>query len=133
MIHCQTVRDYQLDRMVKLNMIPSIFVAHTYYWGDIHLKNLGPVRGANISPVKSALERGLVYNFHQDPPVVKPDMMNTVWCAVNRLTRTGQPIGQNQCIDVYDALKGVTINGAYEYHEEDKKGSLKAGEVVFES
>ncbi|MDO5401868.1 MAG: amidohydrolase [Eubacteriales bacterium] len=130
MIHCQTVRDDQLDRMSELNMIPSIFVAHTYYWGDIHLKNLGPVRGANISPVKSALERGLVYNFHQDPPVVKPDMMHTVWCAVNRFTRTGQPIGQNQCIDVYDALKGVTINGAYEYHEEDKKGSLKAGKLA---
>ena len=130
MIHCQTVRDDQLDRMARLRMIPSIFAAHTYYWGDIHLKNLGPVRGAHISPSKAALERGLVYNFHQDPPVVKPDMMHTVWCAVNRITRKGQSIGADQRIGVYDALKGVTINGAYEYHEEKQKGSLRVGKLA---
>lgn len=130
MIHCQTVREEQLDRMKELNMIPSIFVAHTYYWGDVHLKNLGAVRGARISPVKSALDRGLVYNFHQDPPVLQPNIMQTVWCAVNRQTRSGRPIGPEQCIGVYDALKGVTINGAYAYHEEEQKGSLSVGKLA---
>lgn len=130
MIHCQTVREDQLDKMKELKMIPSIFIGHTYYWGDIHLKNLGPERGADISPVKWALERGLVYNFHQDAPVTKPDMLHSVWCAVNRITRKGQPIGQHQCIDVYDALKGVTIHAAYEYHEEDLKGTLEAGKLA---
>lgn len=130
MIHCQTVRDDQLDRMAKLKMIPSIFIGHTYYWGDIHLKNLGAVRGAHISPVKEALKRGLIYNFHQDAPVTKPDMLHSVWCAVNRITRKGQSIGRDQCIDVYDALKGVTIYAAYAYHEEDKKGSLEPGKLA---
>ncbi len=127
MIHCQTVRDDQLDEMKELGMVPSIFVAHTWYWGDVHLKNLGPVRGAHISPARAAMERGLVYNFHQDTPVVEPDMLHTVWCAVNRLTRSGQPIGQDQCISVYEALKGVTIHSAYAYHEEIRKGTLEAG------
>lgn len=130
MIHCQTVRESQLDEMAKFGMVPSIFVAHTYYWGDVHLKNLGPVRGANISPVKSALERGLMYNFHQDPPVVEPDMLRTVWCAVNRITRTGQPIGPGQRISVFDALKGVTIHAAYAYHEEGQKGTLAEGKLA---
>lgn len=130
MIHCQTVREDQLDKMKDLKMIPSIFIGHTYYWGDIHLRNLGPDRGANISPAKSAMERGLIYNFHQDTPVTKPDMLHSVWCAVNRITRRGQPIGQNQCIGVYDALKGVTINAAYEYHEETRKGTLEAGKLA---
>lgn len=130
MIHCQTIRDDQLDEMVRLKMIPSFFIGHTYYWGDIHLKNLGPVRGAHISPAKAALERGLIYNFHQDAPVTKPDMLHSVWCAVNRITRKGQPIGQNQCISVYDAFKGVTIHGAYEYHEEHQKGTLEVGKLA---
>lgn len=130
MIHCQTVRDDQLDEMVKLQMIPSIFVAHTYYWGDVHLKNLGIKRGMRISPVKSAAERGMHYNFHQDCPVLKPDMMQTVWCAVNRLTKKGVKIGEEQCISVFDALKGITINAAYAYHEEDKKGTIEAGKLA---
>lgn len=130
MIHCQTVRDDQLREMKKIGMLPSIFVAHTYFWGDVHLKNLGAVRGARISPVKSALELGLRYNFHQDCPVLPPDMMRTVWCAVNRVTRKGVKIGADQCIGVFDALKGITVNAAYEYHEEDRKGALEPGKMA---
>lgn len=130
MIHCQTVREDQLDRMADYGMIPSIFIGHTYYWGDVHLKNLGFIRGSRISPVRSALERGLVYNFHQDTPVTKPDMLHSVWCAVNRRTRKGQSIGEKQCIDVYDALKAVTVNAAYEYHEENRKGTLEPGKAA---
>lgn len=127
MIHCQTVRDDQLDRMKEMKMIPSIFVAHVNYWGDIHLKNFGQERGSRVSPVKSALDRGLIYNFHTDTPVVQPDMFHTIWSAVNRITREGVVSGPEQRVDVYDALKGLTINAAYEYFEENSKGSIKVG------
>jgi len=127
MIHCQTVRNDQLDRMAKLNMIPSIFVGHVYYWGDVHMRNFGPERGHHISPVKDALDRGMVINFHQDTPITKPNMLHSVWAAVNRISRGGNVIGEDQKIGVYDALKAVTINAAYEYFEEDSKGSIKEG------
>lgn len=127
MIHCQTVRNDQLDRMAKIDMIPSIFVGHVYYWGDIHMKNFGPVRGHHISPVRDALDRGMLINFHQDTPITKPNMLHSVWTAVNRISRGGNVIGEDQKIGVYDALKAVTINAAYQYFEEDSKGSIRAG------
>lgn len=130
MIHCQTVRNDQLDKMVDLAMIPSIFNAHTYYWGDVHLKNLGDARGRRVSPAKSAFDRGLVVNFHQDAPVVKPDMLHSIWCGVNRITRKGKKIGPEERVSVYNALKAVTINAAYAYFEEDQKGSIKHGKVA---
>lgn len=130
MIHCQTVRDDQLDQMVELKMIPSIFVAHTYYWGDVHLKNLGDERGRRVSPAKSALNRNLVVNFHQDSPVVKPLMLHTIWSAVNRITRNGVSIGPEERVSVYDALKAVTINAAYAYFEEDIKGTIEEGKLA---
>lgn len=130
MIHCQTVREDQLDQMVELDMLPSIFVSHTYYWGDVHLKNLGEERGRRISPAKSAFDRGLVVNFHQDSPVVKPRMLHTVWAAVNRITRNGESIGPEERIGVYDALKAVTINAAYAYFEEDIKGTIEEGKLA---
>ena len=52
---------------------------------------------------------------------------HAVWTAVNRVTRSGAVIGEDQRIGVYDALKGVTINAAYAYFEEDSKGSIKVG------
>lgn len=130
MIHCQTVRDDQLDEMKKINMIPSIFVEHVYYWGDIHLKNLGEARGHHISPAKSAFDRGLVANFHQDAPVVKINLLHTIWCAVNRITRNGVVLGEDQRISVYEALQAVTIHAAYAYDEEQTKGSIKVGKIA---
>jgi len=127
MIHCQLARNDQLDKMAELNMIASIFVSHVYYWGNIHLMNFGPERGEHISPVKDALDRGLIVNFHTDTPVTKPKMLHSVWCAVNRINRDGNVIGADQAISVYEALKAITINGAYEYFEEDSKGSIKEG------
>lgn len=130
MIHCQTVRDDQLKRMADIGMLPSIFVAHTYFWGDVHLKNLGMERGNRISPVASAKKYGLKYNFHQDCPVLPPDMMRSVWCAVNRVTRKGVTIGKEQRVSTYDAMCAVTKNAAYAYHEENIKGTLEAGKLA---
>ena len=127
MIHCQTARKDQYERMAKLKMIPSIYVAHVNYWGDVHMKNFGPERGSRVSAVKDALDNGLVYNFHTDTPVMPPNMLLCVWCAVNRISRKGNLIGPEQRVSVYDALKGITINAAYAYFEEDSKGSIKAG------
>ena len=56
-------------------------------------------------------------------------MLETVWCAVNRITKKGIQIGENEKISPLDALKGVTINAAYQYFEEDKKGSIKEGKL----
>lgn len=116
--------------MKGLGIIPSFFLAHVYHWGDIHLKNLGQKRAERISPAHSALEHGIRFTLHQDAPVIRPDMMETVWCAVNRMTRNGVILGTEERISVADALKAVTINGAYQYFEEDKKGSIAPGKLA---
>lgn len=126
MIHAQAVRRDQLARMKKLHMIPSFFIAHTYYWGDIHRKNLGK-RAYAISPARSALALDLPYTFHQDTPVLPPDMLRTVQCAVTRTTETGIVLGREECISPLEALRGVTVNAAYQYFEEAEKGSIRAG------
>ena len=126
MIHAQTVRKDQLKRMKKLGMIPSFFVAHVYYWGDIHLKNLGKSRANSISPAKEAKKLGLIYSFHQDTPVIAPNMLETIWCAVNRKTKEGVYLEAEE-ITVYEALKAITISAAYQYFEEKEKGSIQEG------
>lgn len=125
MIHAQTVRRDQLQKMKSLGMIPSFFAAHVYYWGDIHIRNLGE-RAFRISPAASAMEEGLIFTLHQDTPVIAPNMLETVWCAVNRVTQKGIRMGKEE-ISVYNALKAVTIHGAYQYFEEKEKGSIAEG------
>lgn len=127
MIHAQLLGTDQLAQVKALGVIPSFFVAHVYHWGDVHVENFGPERAAAISPAGSALEQGVPFTFHQDSPVIPPDMLETIWCAVNRRSRSGRLLGPEQRIPVLEALKAVTINAAYQYFQEGEKGSLKAG------
>lgn len=120
-IHCQLLRLEQLSLIKQTGAIPSFFVAHTYYWGDDHVRNFGMKRASTISPAKSALKSNILFTFHQDAPVISPNMLETIWCAVNRKTKTGVLLGGNERISAYEALKAVTINAAYQYFEEDKK------------
>ena len=130
MIHCQILRREQLDQMAELAMIPSFFVGHIWYWGDVHRKNLGRERGSRISPVGSALCRGLCCTLHQDTPVTRPDMLHSVWCAVNRRTRGGDILAPEERVGVYQALQAVTGNAAFAYGEEDRKGVLAPGKLA---
>jgi predicted amidohydrolase YtcJ len=57
-------------------------------------------------------------------------MLHSVWCAGNRVSRSGKPIGPEQAVPVYEALRAVTANAAYAYFEEDRKGTLEAGKLA---
>lgn len=126
-VHAQLIDLEQLPRVKHLGLLPSFFTAHTYHWGDTHIRNLGPERASRISPAASALKEDILFTFHQDSPVIQPDMMETVWCAVNRRTRNGVLLGAEERISTLEALKAVTIHSAYQYFEENEKGSLAPG------
>lgn len=130
-VHCQTVREDQLNKMKKIGMIATFFLDHVYYWGDYHYESvLGPERAERISPLASAIRNGINYTMHQDSPVVKPNPIFAVYNAVNRLTKHGRVLGEEEKISVFDALKGITINAAYQIFEEDKKGTLEEGKLA---
>ncbi len=126
LIHGQLSRPDQMPRVEKLGMIASFFVAHTWQWGDVHIENFGE-RAMKICPVNSALENKVITTFHQDTPVLIPDMIHTIWCATNRVTKNGVQLNESEKISVYDALKSITVNAAYQYFEEDKKGTIETG------
>ena len=127
MIHAQLVGLDQLPRLKALGVTPSFFVAHVYHWGEIHRENFGPARAAAISPAASAGDLGLPYTFHQDAPVIPPDMLQTVWCAATRHTKSGRVLGGAERVSVYDALQAVTLHAAQQYGEQDQKGSIAPG------
>ena len=130
-IHCQTVREDQLDRIKRLGVVPSFFVVHTYFWGDRHYEMfLGQDRAERISPLRSALKRGILFSNHNDTFVTPIDPLLSVWSAVNRRTSGGRILGENQTIPVMDALRSVTSWAAYQACEERIKGSLEPGKLA---
>ena len=126
-IHAQLMRADQLDRAAALGVVPSFFSAHAFFWGDWHRRSFGEARGANVSPVRWAIERGVPFTVHNDAPVVPPDFLRLVSITVNRTTRSGHVLGPHQRATVREALHAVTLGAAYQYFEEDAKGSITVG------
>jgi len=126
-IHAQLMRADQLDRAKELHVVPSFFSAHAFFWGDWHRLSFGEERGNNVSPVGWALERGVPFTVHNDASVVPPHMMRLVSITVNRKTRSGHILGPRQRATVMQALHAVTLGAAYQYFEEDTKGSITVG------
>ena len=129
-IHSQIMRPDQLATYKKYKMLPSFFTNHTFYWGDVHIANLGMERASFLSPMKSAMDMGIIATNHTDASVTPMDQLFLLWSSVNRLSRNGVVVGEAQRIDAYHGLKALTINGAYQYFEENTKGSLKAGKMA---
>jgi len=125
-IHAQTLHEDQLDLMAKLGIMPSYFVSHTFYWGGCHRDSgLRPERGARISPVRSTIDRGMRYTQHNDSPIVPSDCRMLLWSATNRKTRSGKVLGEEQHITAHEALRGITIDAAYQHFENEIKGSIE--------
>ena len=74
-----------------------------------------------------AIERGVPFTVHNDAPIVPPDILRLVSITVNRTTRSGHVLGPHQRATVQEALHAVTLGAAYQYFEEDTKGSITAG------
>lgn len=126
-IHAQLIRADQLDRVKELGIVPSYYAAHPFFWGDWHRLSFGDDRASFISPVKATIERDIPFTVHNDSPIVPPDIMRLVSITVNRLTRSGYVLGPDQRATVMEALYAVTQGAAYQYFEEDEKGSITVG------
>lgn len=131
LIHGQTTRLDQLPRLKELEIIPSFFPMHTFYWGDWHRDSvLGPERASRISPCNSARKLGMIFTSHHDAPVANPDSMRVLSATVTRQTRSGAVLGPDERVDVMTALKAMTIWAAYQHFEESSKGSIEVGKLA---
>lgn len=131
LIHCQTASDDQLRRMKAVGLWPSFFGLHIWNWGDRHHDIfLGPQRAARLNPCQSAVRLGLPFSLHADTPVLPQMTMLSIHTAVNRLTRGGRVLGEDQRISALDAMRAYTTHAAAMCFEENNRGSIEPGKVA---
>ena len=126
-IHAQLMRKDQLEKTKELGLLPSYYSAHPFFWGDWHRQSFGEERAAFISPAAETVKMQIPFSIHNDSPVVPPDMMRLMWIAVNRETRSGFILGPDQRLTPMQALHAITQGAAYQYFEENTKGSITQG------
>lgn len=129
-IHSQFMRPDLIDQYARYGLIPSYFTNHTYFWGDVHMANMGLDRTNYTSPMRASNDAGITYTNHSDYPITPLSPSFMLWSAVNRTSRSGAVIGEYQKASAYEALKALTINAAYQYFEEDIKGTIEVGKLA---
>ncbi|MBN9045714.1 MAG: amidohydrolase family protein [Rhizobiales bacterium] len=124
-------REDQLDAMKELDLTPSFFSLHIYYWGDRHRDIfIGPERAARISPAGSAVRRGMRFTIHCDTPVVPMTPLKLMACAIGRKTTSGQVLGPDQRIDIETALRTHTVDAAWQMRVDHLMGSIEPGKLA---
>ncbi|MDR1810015.1 MAG: amidohydrolase [Prevotella sp.] len=129
-IHSQFARPDQLDVYKELGVVPAFFSNHAFFWGDQHTRNLGEKRASFLSPLKTAAQKGLIATNHTDFSVTPLNQLFLLWTSVARESRTGRIIGESERLSPIEGLRAITINGAYQYFEEDIKGSIEKGKLA---
>ncbi|MDA7418581.1 amidohydrolase [Xenophilus arseniciresistens] len=129
--HCQMANEAQFRRMARLGMCANLFSNHIFYWGDAHREQtMGPDRALRMDACATALRHGVPMAIHSDAPITPLGPLFTAWCAVNRLTSSGQQLGAAECISVPDALYAITMGAAFTLSMDHLVGSIEIGKFA---
>jgi predicted amidohydrolase YtcJ len=129
--HCLLLPTDAMPSMKKMSITPSFHINHILYYGEA-LKNdiLGNDRVQKIFPIKAFTEQQTPFSLHADQPMYEANPLSLVSTAVNRSTEAGLVISPNQRISVWQALRAVTIDAAWQLHLEQKLGSIEKGKYA---
>lgn len=139
------------------HLTSSYFINHTYFWGDRHMDIfMGPGRAKNMNPAGWSAAYGQPFSLHNDTTVTPISPLRSLESAVTRLayqtetliSGSGKDLNAtavyaetkggeqktfwdyDQRINVLQALHALTIDGAYQYHQEKKVGSIAEGKYA---
>lgn len=100
---------------------------------DITCSYLGD-RAATQYPIRSFFDMGCKVNFHSDYPITPS--MSTAESVYMAATRTQPALGPDcvhnpaECTTREQALRAMTTDCAYQWHEEDRQGSIAVGKLA---
>jgi hypothetical protein len=126
--HNALITKEQIAQAEKLGITLSFFIDHIYYYGDKLEYIVGLERAERFMPIQSAISAGHNATIHTDNPATPIDPFRAISTAVMRKTKDDNVIlGKNERISVYDALKAITINAAWQLFEDQSRGSITIG------
>ena len=105
-----------------------------WWLGDYCASSYGPERSQKYCPLRTYLEKGVIWGAGSDYPVNPLPPKIGIWAAVTRQTLLGKygknVFGDIQSIDVRSALRSYTIWNAYLMFMEKKLGSIEVGKYA---
>lgn len=127
--HLGLITEQSLIRAKSLDVTPSFFIDHVYYFGNaVRDKLLGEERAERFMPLAWASKYHDRVTIHTDNPATPLGAMRALRTAVTRIPRfEQQALNTQQKMTVQNALESITIDAAWQMHAEDEIGSIEVG------
>jgi len=137
--HCELVDPTDYPRFAQLNVIPVL----SFQWEkpasdtiEGVVDSLGPRRAALVEPAGWLAQKGARIAYGSDWPVDPLDEWFALQVGVTRKERPGAPakysgrLGKDPGLSQGEVLRAITLNAAYELHEDRYIGSLEVGKLA---
>jgi len=129
--HCTQCPPKQLRRIKELGVHPG---ESNYIWnfGSAYRYQFGEERSKYLYPYRSLQEHGIIASANSDygGGPWHGDPIRGIYAMITRRTEVGEIVGLEQAVDLMDALRCYTINGAYAGFDEDKLGSVEPDKLA---
>ena len=127
--HCTVLTPDLIRRIKALGAIPTPFASYVYFHGE-KMGEYGAARTERMFPMRWFLDAGIPATMGSDYPPGPFEPMMALTSMITRTDIRGTTWGASQRITFAEALKVLTVNGAYASYEERIKGSLTAGKLA---
>jgi hypothetical protein len=127
--HCTVVTPDLVRRIRALGAIPTPFSTYVYFHGE-KMREYGEERLERMFALRSFLDAGVRPTQASDYPPGPFEPMMALQSSVTRADTQGKVWGASQRITVEEAIRVGTLHGAYASFEEDRKGSIRAGNLA---
>ena len=116
------------ERVKRLGLIINSQYMHNYELGKLILKAWKRPLADRSEPYREWLKNGIMFAGGSDGPIsYYAEPLLEIYGEVTRGTQWAGKLGPDQGISRADAIRSVTINGAYTTFEEKVKGSIEPG------
>lgn len=130
-IHNELTRPETAQRMALWNIGANVSGGIKYHIASYMESILGVERNAYGFPLRTLIDAGLHVSNSSDAPSFGCDWKQGVeTCVLREDKATGKVSGPQQCITVEETIRTYTIEGAWQDHQENIKGSIEVGKLA---
>ncbi|PSV30056.1 hydrolase [Photobacterium sp. GB-27] len=130
-IHFANSTDEQVEKLKSLGAIISV---NPYYvtgfsekFGEV---GLGEERAHSMVRLATIEKQEIPVSLHSDAPMAPSDPLLLAWSAATRISNEGNVIRPDLALSRDAALRGITIEAAYSWGQEETLGSIRTGKIA---
>jgi predicted amidohydrolase YtcJ len=130
-IHGDFITPECIKRVAKYNFGVNVLTPVKWTISDLMDTVVGEKRSAWQWPLRSLLDAGIHVTNSSDAPIIPPDWRLGVQSSILRESKaSGKVSGPEQRISIEEAIRTYTIEGAWQDHMENIKGSIEVGKLA---